>query len=271
MENFYVYVYLDPQKSGRHCYGRYRFNYEPFYVGKGHGKRSHTFYGRGNQFLLSKLKQVIEPIVIIYKDCLTEDESFYLEKKLITRIGRRDLKTGPLVNFTNGGEGSSGIIVSLEARRKRSNFHKGRKRPLRTEEHRRKIGEGNRGKVMSEEAKRKISIALKGRKKAPFSEEHIINLKKAAQNRPPVSKETRQKLREANYKRVYKPVSEETKRILSEKNKGKKLSEETKKRISFALKGRKKPLITKEHRRHISESCKGRIAWNKNLIGGQRK
>lgn len=36
---FYVYVYLDPRKPGKYKYGEYEFDYEPFYVGKGTGRR----------------------------------------------------------------------------------------------------------------------------------------------------------------------------------------------------------------------------------------
>ena len=33
---FYTYVYLDPRKPGCYECGEYKFDYEPFYVGKGH-------------------------------------------------------------------------------------------------------------------------------------------------------------------------------------------------------------------------------------------
>ncbi|MHA2023540.1 MAG: LEM-3-like GIY-YIG domain-containing protein, partial [Candidatus Thorarchaeota archaeon] len=36
---FYVYVYLDTRKPGKFVYGEWKFNYLPFYVGKGTGRR----------------------------------------------------------------------------------------------------------------------------------------------------------------------------------------------------------------------------------------
>lgn len=57
-------------------------------------------------------------------------------------------------------------------------------------------------------------------------------------------------------------ISEETKKKLSEINKGKKLSEEVKNKISEKNKGKK---ISEEHRKKISEANKGKIAWSKGL------
>lgn len=43
-KNFYVYALLDPRKPGPFRYGRWKFEYEPFYIGKGTGSRhlAHT-------------------------------------------------------------------------------------------------------------------------------------------------------------------------------------------------------------------------------------
>lgn len=58
-----------------------------------------------------------------------------------------------------------------------------------------------------------------------------------------------------NLSRVGVPLSEETKKKLSEANKGKTLSEETKRKVSKAVKDR---LSSEEARKKISESLKGR-------------
>ena len=74
------------------------------------------------------------------------------------------------------------------------------------------------------------------------------------------SLETRAKISEANKGR---PVSDKTRKILSEKlkgtkpwNTGKERSNETKEKLSKALKGKS---LTKEHRENISKSQKGRV------------
>ncbi len=55
---FYTYVYLDPRKPGKFVFGKYEFEYEPFYVGKGSGRRCKVFcqHIKHNPFLKRKLK-----------------------------------------------------------------------------------------------------------------------------------------------------------------------------------------------------------------------
>jgi hypothetical protein len=115
---FVTYLYLDPKTS------------VPRYVGKGleNRPRQHiTNPARSHQQLRRMLQKRIQegfnpcPIVILASD---EADAFEMEELLISMIGRIDLKTGPLFNHTNGGEGTSGRIVSEEIRRKTSqSFH----------------------------------------------------------------------------------------------------------------------------------------------------
>ena len=121
---YYVYIILNPLKSGNFNYKEYHFDYEPFYVGKGKGKRkTDTLSEKKNKFkrcIIDKIKNAgLMPISIIIENNLTENVAFELEKKIICLIGRKDLKTGTLTNFTNGGEGTSGIIQSKKTKRKR--------------------------------------------------------------------------------------------------------------------------------------------------------
>jgi predicted XRE-type DNA-binding protein len=111
---YYIYIYLDPRKPGKHKYGEYEFDYKPFYVGKGKDRRLKIINGR-TQFFENKINKIksleIKPIIIKLYENLSEEQSFELETKLIKEIGRVDLRTGPLINMTIGGEGSSGRIV----------------------------------------------------------------------------------------------------------------------------------------------------------------
>jgi hypothetical protein len=120
MNNFYVYAYLDPRKSFNFKYGKYEFNYEPFYIGKGFRKdrmvthlQENHLDNDGNKFKTNKIKKIIRetgnnPIIIKIKEDLMEFEANKLEIDLIKLIGRKDLKLGPLTNMTDGGEGQTG-------------------------------------------------------------------------------------------------------------------------------------------------------------------
>jgi hypothetical protein len=90
MNEFYVYGYLREDNT-------------PYYIGKGKGYRAWKSKGRIVHPPKDKNK------LVIYKDNLTEDEAFELEKQLIGKYGRKDRGTGILSNKTDGGGGMSHI------------------------------------------------------------------------------------------------------------------------------------------------------------------
>jgi hypothetical protein len=158
--------------------------------------------GHRNKILNHKLNKFFIPTCIKIKENLSEKKAFKLETELIKLIGRIDLKTGPLCNFTNGGEGTSGVIVSEETRKKRSEVRIGKKRPPRSKKWGMNISKGKKGKpVHTSESKAQISKSLMGIKRAPRTKEHtqrIIESKK--RNGYVVSEETRKKLSEGHKK-----------------------------------------------------------------------
>ncbi|MBR0800419.1 GIY-YIG nuclease family protein [Bradyrhizobium jicamae] len=110
---FYVYVLL-------------RSNGEPFYVGKGSGNRifDHEPEARNTTLRTHKLN-VIRAIMaggdqICYAlphFCDDEAEAHEVEVKLISSIGRHDLRKGPLTNQTEGGKGTAGLSSEIMARK----------------------------------------------------------------------------------------------------------------------------------------------------------
>lgn len=124
MFEFYTYVYLNPLKSGKYNFGKFNFNYEPFYIGKGKGNR-YLEHLKINKRRINRYKQNIindiiknnkKPIIIKLYDNITEHSAFRLEKILINIIGRLDKGTGTLSNLTDGGDGISGTLYTKDKR-----------------------------------------------------------------------------------------------------------------------------------------------------------
>lgn len=210
MNNYYIYVYLDPRKSGHYCYNDICFLYEPIYIGKGKENRYldhiNKLENHYNRLLKRKIKTIlknnhnIKDYIIFFKNNISENDSLNIENKLIKEIGRIDLKTGTLTNMTDGGEGVSGKIVSDETKMKLSLLNSSENHPQfgkqRSEETRDKISKSqsgeksihfgkdpwNKGKKglyhHSKESKIKISNSNKG-KKVFFSEEQKNNFFKS--------------------------------------------------------------------------------------------
>jgi hypothetical protein len=123
-KKYYIYIYLNPLKPGKFNYQDLNFDFEPIYVGKGTGKRIHNHLtscqNKNNKagyrrLFYQKLRKIIKsgfsPIIITLKENLSEKEAFVLETELISKIGRRIMKEGPLCNNSKGGEGASGAIA----------------------------------------------------------------------------------------------------------------------------------------------------------------
>ena len=141
--NYYVYIYLNPLK-----------NNQPFYVGKGKGKRYlQHLYGYDclhNPYKMNTINKILEmtgknPPIEIYRESLSEEDAFFLEKELIASYGRTNNKTGILCNLTDGGEGGSGRIVSEEERQDMSLRFKGKQK---SPEHKIKNGLAKKNKIV---------------------------------------------------------------------------------------------------------------------------
>ena len=193
-----------------YCYKHIRLDTnETFYIGIGKSKdkegrckraysRCKSTHNKWWSSIINKTEYVVEIIV----DNIEWEEALKEEKYWIQYYGRRDLGKGPLVNLTDGGEGTSGKVKE--------------KNP--------KIGLALKGKKRSDEQKKRMSEAFKGRIMSDEAKKNIGNARKGMVH----SEETRKKISESNRGKHN-----------DRKNSGYKMKEESKQKISDALKGRK--------------------------------
>lgn len=184
---------------------------EPFYIGIGSDfsyKRAYEKTRRNKIWkdIVSKTDYEIE----ILFDELTWEQACEKEKEFILLYGRIDNQSGILTNLTNGGDGTSGAIMSEQWRNKKSNsmignsFAKGLKHSKEFIDNKRDMMKGNsyaKGLKHKEETIKLIKEKITGKKR---SEDYVQMM--------------RERMKGNSY------------------TKGKKLSEETKKKMSEAKK-----------------------------------
>ena len=197
---FYVYTYL-------------REDGTPYYVGKGSGERAYKKWGKG----IKPPRE--ESRIVIVEDGLDEQTAFNLEIELIAKYGRKDLGTGILHNKTDGGEGSSGHKV------------KGWSWSEESKAKRRGAGNPAFGKPSSQKQKEITSKRVKGKKQSKETiEKRSAKLKGMfVGEKSPVygRKKTPEEIEKQLKSRVYKPLTDEQKENLRQKNLGKKQSPES--------------------------------------------
>ena len=130
-----------------------------FYIGIGKTeKRAYNTTNHRNSYWKNIINKTEYKIEILFND-LTWKEACQIEQYLIKYYGRKDLKLGTLVNMTDGGDGSPGLVF--------------------TEEHKNKISLAHKGKIRSVQARENMS---RGKKGIIFSDEHIQNMKISSRN-----------------------------------------------------------------------------------------
>ena len=117
---FYTYLWL-------------REDGTPYYAGKGTGRRAYARHSIGNAPPAER---------IFIQNFESEEAAFFAERFLISYYGREALGTGCLRNYTEGGEGTSGLVHTPETKAK--------------------IGAAKMGRKASPETRAKMSAVLFG-------------------------------------------------------------------------------------------------------------
>ena len=261
--DYYVYALCDPRKPGVYEYGEYKFEFEPFYVGKGSNDRCYWHLYEcnleENTHKNNKIKKIIregfEIIVVKYNENLIENVSFELEIDMIKTIGRADLGIGPLTNHTDGGEGTSGYIRSEETRIKDS--ERMIKYNIENPGHQSGENAPNWGRKFYEEHNQKISKATKGENNPFYNQHH-----------------TEETIQNQSERMIGKYSGEKNPmygvRLCGENNHmyGKHRTDEEKAKISKG--GIGKHNDSNATRKKKSDSRKGKIPWNKGIKMGPK-
>lgn len=160
---FYVYAYIRSKSSTTAGAGT------PYYIGKGTGKRP---WERHNKIPIPD-----DSHIVIIEQNLSLVGSLAIERRLIRWYGRKDLSTGILLNKTDGGDGSIGLLWSEEKRKEHSKKligkNLGRKLGPQSPELIQKRVQSLKGRIHSDESNEKRRMSMTGRKLGPQSSEHL--------------------------------------------------------------------------------------------------
>jgi hypothetical protein len=98
---FYVYCYMDPRKPGKYSYDGLDicFLWEPFYIGKGKGRRiKKGLYCKDNSNIKkNKINKIKEVYYTKLYDNISQEEALSIEEEIINKI-KVFWQGGPLVN-----------------------------------------------------------------------------------------------------------------------------------------------------------------------------
>lgn len=135
MNQYYLYIYLDPRKPGKFEYnGISAFDYEPIYVGKGKGNRVYSHLKEAvqksetecNSVKFYKIKKILtqgyKPVILVLEygseNHILERESLY-----ISAIGKYTDKTGPLTNIKD----DNSYSVPKQKTKRNTNYQVGKR------------------------------------------------------------------------------------------------------------------------------------------------
>ena len=183
-KRYYIYVFLDDTKPGEYIYSNFKFEYEPFYVGKGTEDRIINSYYDKQTFKSNKIKSIKNRggkiISLKLFENLTNISALEIEKEIIKIIGRRDLNKGPLTNLTDGGDGrltsphSEETKLKISKTKKSQNLHNAHTKE--TKDILREINKGENnpmfGKTHTEKVKEEHSLRVSGMKHPMFGKKH---------------------------------------------------------------------------------------------------
>ena len=150
---FYVYIHSRADTG------------EPFYVGKGTGRRLRSTSGRSEYWRRIVAKHGLRAEIVAQFEVESDAHAHEIEAiKTLRAFGFT------LCNLTDGGEGASGYKHDAESKRKIGAGNRGR---VFGPEVRKAMSDGGKGKILSSEHRAKLAAVLK----RPRSAQHIAKIR----------------------------------------------------------------------------------------------